>query len=302
MNDAIPIVVVLVAFYNLLGAALTLSMGDTRIITNGHRRFAARVAYDGTDFNGFQIQPQLPSLHGKRTVQGECERALAVILQQPTRISAASRTDTGVHARGQTIHFDAPSAWASRTGALNCKLNSILPKDVRVRDLSPAPCHGTVDGLPWHATYATTGKLYSYRWRCAPYMDPLDRRDRALWFRNAMDVDAIRACLPSFEGSRDFASFGNSLELDVNTVRTIKNIELIKECSLRHDYRLDVELDGALYKMVRNIVGMLFGVGCGQFTPEDIGRFLGARNRSMNHARAAPAAGLTLEHVYYDDF
>jgi tRNA pseudouridine38-40 synthase len=244
-----------------------------------------------------------------------------------------------VHARGQAIHFDIPTTWASsgaasdspeddarRCGLLVHKLNKLLPADVLLWNVSAAPRRsGLVDGdleLPWHAMIASTGKLYSYRWRCARHMSPLDRRDRALWYKGGFDVDRLEACLPRFEGTRDFASFANRLAHTqairdrsssgaagpMDTRRTVRSIKLVREgCGGggspgAEDYRLDFELDGALYKMVRNIVGAMFEVSTGELNLDDIDEIFAHQDRRLNPSRAAPAAGLTLEHVYYDDF
>ncbi len=244
----------------------------------------------------------------KRTVQGEVERALAAAFGSYTaRCQAASRTDTGVHARGQCIHFDGPSSWSLCTDRLNDVVNSALPRDILVWNTSVAPSKGTVEGLPWNANIAPTSKIYSYRWREGDFLDPLERQGRALWYKYPLDKAAIASCLNSFVGLHDFASFGNRLAHKqamsvgpLDTTRTIYSIDLVDEGS--GDFRLDFELDGALYKMVRNIVGALFAVGEGGYDSSSIETIMSRRDRTQNPTMAAPAEGLTLEHVLYADF
>ena len=280
---------------------------DHRYLAPGFKRFACRVAYDGTGFRGFQIQkkPQKETKKIARTVQGELEKALSMIFQTQTTVVAASRTDTGVHARGQAFHFDVEENKCFSPDLICYKANQLLPDDVVVWNMSLAPATGTFGNLPWHANVAPTGKLYSYRFRTAKHMSPLDRRDRALWYKCELDIGLMRSCCLEFEGTHDFTSFGNRLahkeadvgrELDCH--RTIKSIELVDES--HGNYRIDFVLDGALYKMVRNIVGILFGVSSGILPRETISEALLAKNRTKNPARAAPAEGLTLESVFYD--
>mmetsp|Transcript_43067 Transcript_43067/g.116201 ORF Transcript_43067/g.116201 Transcript_43067/m.116201 type:complete len:277 (-) Transcript_43067:35-865(-) len=244
----------------------TLSLDAGGGATTGYtRRFAARVAYDGTDFRGWQVQAATNDRsRPPRTVQGELEAALNTVYQQQVRTVAASRTDTGVHARSQTIHFDvtgrdggevsggacgiASRGVASATpprryfhrhcrlcsyrsherqnlhrrdrrhrrrrrnrrrhhqpryvdelGLLEYKLNQLLPSDAVVWNVSRAPVLGTVNGMPWHANVATTGKIYSYRWRCASFMDPLERRYRAHWYKEPMDLERLEQGIRLFE-------------------------------------------------------------------------------------------------------
>mmetsp|Transcript_43070 Transcript_43070/g.116208 ORF Transcript_43070/g.116208 Transcript_43070/m.116208 type:complete len:169 (-) Transcript_43070:303-809(-) len=146
----------------------TLSLDAGGGATTGYtRRFAARVAYDGTDFRGWQVQAATNDRsRPPRTVQGELEAALNTVYQQQVRTVAASRTDTGVHARSQTIHFDVTGRdggeprYVDELGLLEYKLNQLLPSDAVVWNVSRAPVLGTVNGMPWHANVATTGKIY----------------------------------------------------------------------------------------------------------------------------------------------
>jgi tRNA pseudouridine38-40 synthase len=295
----------------LLVQTISLSFVDHRLVAPGKTRISARVSYDGSAFKGFQTQSD-----GSRTIQSEVERCIHVIAQERCRVVAASRTDAGVHSRGQAIHFDVPTKhWESNPQLLGHKLNSLLPQDVRLWNVSLAP-EGTHANLPWNANIAATGKLYVYRWRVARHMDPLARIDRSLYYQNDLDVPKMRECLREFEGTRDFASFGNRLahkladfrrrygepDSTLSSTRTIKRINLVEEDDVGIDFRLEFELDGALYKMVRNIVGMIHSVGSGKMSRGDIKAVFALENRQLNPTRSAAANGLTLEHVFYDKF
>lgn len=287
---------------------LTTSSSDYRLVAPGAVRYAARVAYDGTAFRGWQYQPG-----GARTVQGCVNDALGLALRCPVgggvRCVAASRTDAGVHARGQAIHFDAAAHAFGSPAQLQARVNRLLPPEVRLWNVSLAPATGTVDGLPWHANLAPTGKLYSYRFRMAATMDPLDRIDRALWYREKLDLKRVAEACACFEGTHDFSSFANRLghksassaEVQPNPVRTVRSVAFVEEV-VGLDYRIDVVLDGALYKMVRNVVGLLLNVGSGAAEVSDVEKVFALRDRNQNHNRAAPAEGLTLEHVFYDSY
>ena len=227
---------------------------------------------------------------------------------------AASRTDKGVHARRQTIHFDVAdgvhsSPFFADPQRLEYKLNQLLPPDAVVFNVSLAPPTGTIGGLPWHANIAPTGKLYSYRWRCSEFMDPLERRDRAHWYKGDMDLDKLAEGLRLFEGSHDFASWANRAAHNLppgqalkNTVRTIRRIELVEEDGAAGDMRLDFEVDGALYRMIRNVVGGLWGLATDNVSENEIHEIFRQRDRNLNPTRSAPACGLTLEDVYYDAY
>uniref|UniRef100_A0A0G4HY75 tRNA pseudouridine synthase n=1 Tax=Chromera velia CCMP2878 TaxID=1169474 RepID=A0A0G4HY75_9ALVE len=171
----------------------------------------------------------------------------------------------------------------------------------------------------WHARKNAVGKLYSYRFAITPDVPPLERRIRASLpaaisrkGRIAFDPHRVGACLDSFVGTRDFRSFANKMDRkdaqgggQFDSVRTIRRLDLVNED--RGDdsslyWRLDFYLDGALFKMVRNIVGSLMAVGAGMMEKEDIEALFEQKDRRQNVAVAAPACGLTLEHVFYPDW
>jgi tRNA pseudouridine38-40 synthase len=328
-------------------------------------RYRARVAYDGSAFSGFQLQQGVES---KRTVQGCLEEALlssrCFCGNSVLRVVAASRTDAGVHARGQAIHFDVLAAallghnnaattipdeddplllvqqQRQRLQKVEYSLNKILPADIRIWNLQPAPppnfeqiIETTTSGgsvlltkklLPWNVLYESTQKLYSYRISLAPVMDPLERYHR--WHLDSLkgkpvDLSILSRLLPAFEGTHDFRAFAGGVEqlekttgglVVVNTVRTIYSVDLVDEGG--GNFRIDFRLKGALYKQVRNMVGTVLDASRGLMTEEAFLRLIGgveagdgnerrtamSLRRRNNPSKPAPPQGLTLEYVYFD--
>lgn len=238
---------------------------------------------------------------------------------------AAGRTDSGVHARGQALHFGLPTAevvvpreWDREPGKLQTALNHRLPPDVRLWNVSlappPAAKNLAVRG-EWHAMYNAVGKLYTYRFSVRHVADPLERRTRAHVPPRAkgpgLDVEKLAALAPLFEGTHNFQNFANRLEhkrrtskkgAAFTTERTVYSCRLVDEGGLH--YRLEVHLGGALQRMVRNMVGGLWAVSRGDMDEAELRRALEGPIYPTGRSpiRAAPAHGLTLEMVYYDDF
>ncbi|KAI2500378.1 tRNA pseudouridine synthase [Fragilaria crotonensis] len=282
-------------------------------------RYRARIAYDGSGFQGFQLQP------GIRTVQGELEQILDQRFQRQIRVVGAGRTDTGVHARGQAVHFDLMESdilqkkrqsrqQQDEVSALQYSMNRMLRHDLQVYNLQIAPLvnktvKGVVGEYPWHATYDATGKLYIYRISAASVMDPLERHNRFdLSWKQSTDLEVLQRMLKKFEGTHDFRAFAAGIDVKerfadgvLDTRRTVYNIEMVKEGAGM--YRIEVRIKGALYKMIRNMVGTALDVAWGNISEEQFLMLLhsGAR-RQANKSKPAPPEGLTLEQVYYDDY
>jgi len=235
------------------------------------------VAYDGTAYAGFQIQPNAP------TVQGELERVLAVICGEPVRITGAGRTDAGVHASGQVIDLRTRSGLAA--AELERGVNALLPEDIAISDLEPA-------ADAFHARFSATGRTYEYRIRNAAVRDPLWTR-REHWHPGELDVAAMRAASAHLVGRHDFAAFaaGESGE------RTVKRADWTHEGSI---LRFEIEADAFLRGMVRGIVGTLLWVGRGKLTVPAFAEVLAARDRGLA-GPSAPARGLCLVSVRYGD-
>lgn len=275
------------------------------------KRYRMRVKYDGTNYNGWQLQHHQPS------VQGLLETVISIKLQQPIRLVGAGRTDAGVHARGQAIHFDLLNATVApdRIEATLHQLNNILPSDVRVYNLELAPAATFVDALqqerPWHAMLGAKGKHYAYRLHAGAVADPLQRLTRFHEHRK-LDIPLLFRAAACFEGTHDFSAFSNNprdkvkqllLAGEGKKVRTIRAVRVLDEGD--GNLRLDFFLDGALYKMVRNIVGAILAVSSGKLALGDLQRLLNGslkRGELRSPWNAAPAHGLCLEHVFYDDY
>ena len=249
--------------------------------------------YDGLAYTGLQIQSNGPS------VAGVLQEALSRRLRQPNvRVVAAGRTDAGVHARGQALHFDVDAdSFDDDPGAVQHALNCMLPPDVRITDLEEAP-ECDVDGRAWHSIYWATGKLYSYRFLSGGVMDPTQRLYRH-HERRPLDLERMQQAAELPVGEHDFASFANVRKNDPGVYSTVRKVRALTIHDEGGGYaRADVHLKGALYKQVRNMMGLLFEVGNGRREVDEIPELLARRNR-LGLPKPAPACGLTLESVYY---
>jgi len=249
-------------------------------------RLRLDVAYDGTDFSGWAIQPE------RRTVQGELESALRRVLRQPAlAITCAGRTDAGVHARGQVCHVDVPAAiaesvesWEQLTG----RLARALPPDLRVHRVRPAP-----DGFD--ARFAALWRRYAYRLCDDPAAaDPLRRREVLTW-RRPLDVDRMNAAAGQLLGEHDFAAYCRPRK-GATTVRTLR--ELVWQRRADGVIEARVVADAFCHNLVRALVGALVAVGEGRFDVDEPRRILDARVRD-SRVLVVPPHGLTLEEVGY---
>jgi tRNA pseudouridine38-40 synthase len=243
-------------------------------------RIALGVSYDGSLFEGWQSQPS------RNTVQDVLERALGGIAGEPVRVSAAGRTDTGVHALAQVVHFDTPverpdTAWVRGT-------NAGLPDAVAVQ----WACR--VDQA-FHARFSATARSYVYLLYNHP-VRPAVFAGRAGWFHDALDVDAMRAAAQCLVGEHDFSAFRSSECQAKSPVKTLERIAVAR----RGPYvTFELTASAFLHHMVRNIVGCLVYVGKGRHPPQWLAEVLDARDR----ARAAPTFpphGLYLSGIRYD--
>ena len=242
-------------------------------------RYALGVEYDGTDYLGWQTQQQEP------TLQVTLERALSFVAAQPVAVTCAGRTDTGVHALGQVVHFDCAVERPERAWVLGS--NSRLPDSMAVR-------WSRVVTDAFHARYGARRRSYRYRVTGRPTRPALDAR-YAVWVREALDVAAMRAAIPALVGEHDFTSFRTVACQARSPVRTIHRIELVQQ-----DGYLDFhfEANAFLHHMIRNLVGSLLVVGRGEQSPDWIGRVLALRDRTQA-GPTAPAHGLTFMAARY---
>lgn len=241
------------------------------------------VAYDGTDFAGFQVQI------GQRTVQGVLEDGLARIVGQTIRIDGAGRTDAGVHATGQVVSFRAEDGLSPLD--LWRALNAVLPDDLAVLDVAVAPAG-------FHARYSARARAYRYTIWNAPVRNVRARREAYHW-RGYLDARAINRAADELRGKHDFAAFCGSTrgrERPANTVRTLYRLA----CWRDGDWVLiDATADAFLPRMVRNLVGTLLPVGLGQKTAADVRCVLASGDRRLA-GPTVPACGLCLTRVWYD--
>lgn len=240
--------------------------------------FRATVAYDGTDFLGFQWQSHA------RTVQGVLEGALARVTQETVRVVGSGRTDRGVHARGQVVAFRA--GWRHAVEDLERALNAVLPPDVVVLDLDTAP-----EG--WHPRFSALRRHYRYTVLNQPVRSPLDCR-YAQVVAQPLDIHALQAGSEPLVGVHDFAAFGRPTQGE-GTVREVF------EAGWRQDGRwfaFDVVGNAFLRGMVRSLVGTLLLVGTGFWPAGRVLEVLDGRDRGRA-APPAPACGLCLMRVEY---
>ncbi len=243
------------------------------------RRFRVVVEYDGTDFSGWQRQPE------ERTVQGVLEDAIREMTGESVFVRAAGRTDAGVHADGQVASFDLELKIPPH-GLLR-GMNSILPVDLALVDVAEAP-------PDFDARFSARGKVYRYTiW--AHFVRSPRRARRAWHVREPLDVEAIRAAAAALVGDHDFRAFRAS-DCDRRTTRRIvRAIDVDRQGAL---VTIDVEATAFLKNMVRILVGTLVDVGRGRIEPGAVARMLETGDRSAG-GMTAPACGLTLWRVIY---
>jgi tRNA pseudouridine38-40 synthase len=246
-------------------------------------KFKLIIAYDGTGYEGWQVQKIGTG------VQGKIEDALGKLFPSRPRVHSSSRTDTGVHALGMVVHFEVPrSECAIQPRKLALALNAWLPEDVRVLQAARV-------GEDFHARFNAVGKQYRYFvWNHAA-MNPLIRRT-AWHVPRPLNLEAIRRAAPNFVGKHDFQSFAaNAGYRKSSHVRSLWRCDLKKSGPL---LTFIIEGDGFLYKMCRGVVGTLVQVGLGKFSAETMRELLEKKNRQFA-GMTAPAQGLVLWKVFY---
>ena len=248
------------------------------------RTLRLTLAYDGTDYAGWQVQPD------QLTVQEVVERAIAKISGSPVRILASGRTDAGVHALGQVASFRSDTRLT--TDVLHRALNGELPNDVAVLDVSEVP-----EGF--HPIRDAARKRYRYTIRDGPVRDVFDRR-YSWHYRRRLDADSMRRAAGQLLGTHDFAAFQTSGAPRQSTVRTIFDVSVKRGRGVQSDVvTLEVEADGFLYNMVRTIVGTLVEVGRAARPETWVSEVLASADRRQA-GLTAPPQGLFLVSVTYD--
>lgn len=246
------------------------------------QRYKCIVSYDGTGFAGYQVQP------GKRTVQGEIESALKKLHKgEGVKITASGRTDAGVHAKGQVIHFDSslsipPERWPQA-------LNSMFGGEIAIlsaEKVSP----------DFHARFDAAGKEYRYVLYLGKHKNPFNR-NYAYHYPYPLDIAKMEEAARHLTGTHDFSSFCASNTDVADKVRTITCISFKKEAD---NLVIRFRGNGFLYNMVRILTGTLIEVGTGGREAADIPGLIGARDRTLA-GKTAPAHGLYLWEVFYED-
>ena len=245
--------------------------------------FKLTLAFDGTDFCGWQVQP------GQRTVQGELERAWQEITGEEIRSTASSRTDSGVHAWGMVVSVQSETELTAEV--LQGGLNAKLPDDVLVRGVEVAPPE-------FHATHDARGKHYRYLIH-NDRLRPLIDRGRVWHVPQALDEAAMHRAAQAIVGKHDFASLQAVGSPRESTVRTIHSIEVTRGTGDDASrVTIDVRGDGFLYNMVRIIAGSLVDVGTGRRDERFLAEALAAKDR-RKAGQTAPPQGLVLMEVEY---
>ncbi|WP_413376855.1 tRNA pseudouridine(38-40) synthase TruA [Alkalihalobacillus sp. 1P02AB] len=246
------------------------------------RKIACKVAYEGTYFAGYQVQP------GKRTIQGEIEANLKKIHKgEELRIHSSGRTDSTVHATGQVFHFETSleipvSRWAKA-------LNALLPNDIRIIE-------AVAVSEDFHARYSAISKQYRYRLLPTKEGD-LFRRNHCYHFKETLDIEAIKEAAQHIVGRHDFSAFCAANTSVVDKIRTVTRLELQH---VGDELLFIVEGDGFLYNMVRIMVGTLLEVGTGKRDPRELQAIIEGCDRTKA-GKTAPGHGLYLHQVNYSE-
>ena len=246
------------------------------------KRYKLTLAYDGTNYCGWQVQKQ------KDSIQALLQRALETTLRHPLDLSGSGRTDAGVHALGQTAHFDTAVSFESRK--LRLSLNALLPPDIRVLEIEPTP-------LSFHARYSAKSKIYHYDLHLDRTIDPFTRLYRTQILKK-LDLELLQKAAMQFLGTHDFTSFANEPKRGSAAHDPIRTLSRLDLSPIPQGARLIFQADGFLYKMVRNITGTLIACASGKLSPHQIPIILAAKDRRQASA-TAPPQGLFLMKVLY---
>jgi tRNA pseudouridine38-40 synthase len=262
-------------------------------------RFKADFAYDGTDFNGWAKQP------GYRTVEGELLEALEVIFGESDNsfgLTVAGRTDSGVHARHQVVHFDLNPTQIKRLGrfgspgilegSIRDRINSLVKNDIRVFSVVYAP-----EGF--EARFSAIYRRYRYRIADGlAVKDPVESRN-TLWTRRPLDLLEMQATALSLYGLHDFAAFCKPRPF-ATTIRELREVTIERRPDENHVVVIELTADAFCHNMVRSIVGALIAVGEGRATRQDVLQRLNSGNRKGAY-KVVSSRGLTLLEIGYPE-
>lgn len=243
------------------------------------RKIKLTLEYDGTHFFGYQSQKK------RRTVQDELEKALRQLFQKKIISYGSGRTDSGVHAENQVVHFETSAKFP--LSKIQYGLNHYLPRDISAVEIAEAK-------PSFHAQYSAKWKLYEYRVLHSKHRSPLEYF-RACQFPHPLNLKKMKQAAQILQGRHDFRAFESSGGRRKNAVRTIRKFEIKKKGKI---ISFQVEADGFLYKMVRSMVGTLLEIGSGKMEMTTLKKILTTKDRNLI-GPTAPAHGLTLKQVSY---
>ena len=246
------------------------------------KRINLVVAYDGTNYCGWQIQPN------GETIEGVLNRELSSLLGGDIKVTGASRTDSGVHSLGNVAVFDTDTRIPPEK--ISYALNIRLPEDIVVQD----SCEVAPD---FHPRHCNSRKTYEYRILNRRFAMPTRRLDTYFYHR-PLDVERMQQAARYLEGTHDFKSFCSVNTVVEDTVRTIYTLQVIKDAD--DIITIRVQGSGFLYNMVRILAGTLIQVGIGAMEPEQMTEILEAKDRSAS-GPTAPAQGLTMMGIEFLD-
>ena len=237
--------------------------------------------FDGTNYCGFQIQPNGP------TIQGHLEDALKKVYKTESKIKGCSRTDAGVHARMYVCSYFAPDCVPE--DKLPLAIRAYLPEDICVNN-----CEKVHDDF--HARYDNFGKTYCYTINTAKFQDVFTSRFD--WhYPKILDVQKMKEAAKYFLGEHDFSGFMSAGSDVLDTVRTVSRLDVVED---NEKIKIFIRADGYLYNMVRIITGTLVMTGSGKIAPESMGDIINSCDRTLAGI-TAPPQGLMLYEVHYDN-
>jgi len=247
----------------------------------GTVRIAMGIEYDGSAFHGWQIQDD------RRTVQHELERAVAEVADHAVRVHCAGRTDAGVHALEQVVHFDTEVRRSERSWVLGTNVN--LPPDVSVLWACPVSSE-------FHARFCAVARHYLYRILVRP-THPSLLRDRVVWTHRMLDPEPMRCAAADLVGEHDFSGFR---ALGCQAKSPVRRVHYVRLEQRREVLELRIGADGFLHHMVRNIAGVLMAIGQGDKPASWVRELLRLRDRRLGGV-TAPPQGLYFLHVDYPE-
>ncbi len=249
-------------------------------------RLKLTVAYDGRPFSGYATQPN------GETVQDRIEDALEEVVKKRVRVHHAGRTDAGVHALGQVIHFDAPAGSSMNPFNYLPALNSKLPPEIRIMD-----CEEVDD--EFHARFSAKDKTYRYRLSLAPVLPPLDA-GLAWHLPRQLDPETLQEALAMFVGEHDFRNFSAKRGNETDETDYVREVLRCDYKTTEDGYLITCQGNGFLYKMVRLLTGTAVQAAQGRIRLDEIADLLADQNENLGRpALCAPADGLTLVEVRY---